>query len=228
MTGGRLTSFAIFTPRGRLQDASRYAAASRVRCAEGGRNAKEGNTAVKMMTTRASGLATAVVLAGLMTTGCATKNFVRDQVAVVDTRVTGVEGTAKEALDRANAAHKLAEGKFLYEMVLSDDSVKFPVDKDELSPEAEARLNELVSRLKAENKNVYLEIQGHTDSSGPNNYNDQLGAARAEAVRKYLAKQGVALNRMGTISYGEEAPVAPNDTPEGRAQNRRVVIVVLT
>jgi peptidoglycan-associated lipoprotein len=181
-----------------------------------------------MMITRAGGLATAVVLAGLMTTGCATKKFVREQTAIVDTRVTGVEGTAKEALDRANAAHKLAEGKFLFEMVLSDDSVKFPVDKDELSPEAEMRLSELVQRLKGENKNVYLEIQGHTDSSGPEHYNDQLGSARAEAVRKYLAKQGVALNRMGSISYGEEAPVAPNDTREGRAQNRRVVIVVLS
>lgn len=177
---------------------------------------------------KGAALGSALILAGLATTGCATKNFVRDQVAVVDTRVTGVEGTAKDALDRANAAHKLAEGKFLYEMVLSDDSVKFPVDKDQLSPEAEMRLSELVQRLKAENKNVYLEIQGHTDASGDEAYNDHLGGARAEAVRKYLAKQGVALNRMATISYGEAVPVAPNDSQEGRAQNRRVVVVVLS
>jgi outer membrane protein OmpA-like peptidoglycan-associated protein len=177
---------------------------------------------------KGAAIGSALILAGLTTTGCATKNFVRDQVAVVDTRVTGVEGTAKDALDRANAAHKLAEGKFLYEMVLSDDSVKFPVDKDQLSPEAESRLSELVQRLKAENKNVYLEIQGHTDASGAEAYNDHLGGARAEAVRKYLAKQGVALNRMATISYGEAAPVAPNETVEGRAQNRRVVVVVLS
>lgn len=178
--------------------------------------------------TRVGSLGAALVLAGLATTGCASHKFVREQVTVVDTRVTGVEGTAKEALDRANAAHKLAEGKFLFEMVLSDDSVKFPVDQDKLSPEAEMRLSELVQRLKGENKNVYLEIQGHTDSSGPEHYNDQLGSARAEAVRRYLSKEGVALNRMATISYGEEVPVAPNDTREGRAQNRRVVIVVLS
>ena len=54
------------------------------------------------------------------------------------------------------------------------------------------------------------------------------GEARAEAVRRFLNEQGVALNRMATISYGPDAPVAPNDTPEGRAQNRRVVIIVLT
>ncbi len=170
----------------------------------------------------------ALVLAGVAASGCASHRFVRDQVAVVDTRVTRVEGTAGEALARANAAHKLAEGKFLYEVVLSDDSVKFPVDRHALSPEAEQRLAEFVQRLKTENRNVYLEIQGHTDSTGPEAYNDQLGEARAEAVRKYLSQQGVALNRMATISYGEESPVAPNDTAEGRAQNRRVGIIVLS
>jgi outer membrane protein OmpA-like peptidoglycan-associated protein len=169
-----------------------------------------------------------VLAAAVATTGCASHKFVREQVAVVDTRVTQVEGTAGEALQRANAAHKLAEGKFLYEVVLSDDSVKFPVDHAALSPEAEARLAELAQRLRGENRNVYLEIQGHTDATGDTTYNDRLGEARAEAVRRYLAKQGVALNRMATISYGEESPVAPNDTAEGRSQNRRVAIVVLS
>lgn len=169
-----------------------------------------------------------VLIAGLTASGCASHKFVRENLAVVDNRVTGVEGTAGEALARANAAHKLAEGKFLYEVVLSDDSVKFPVNRDALSPEAEARLNELVQRLTAENRNVYLEIQGHTDASGDAEYNDSLGEARAEAVRRYLSRHSIALNRMATISYGEESPVAPNDTPEGRAQNRRVAIVVLS
>lgn len=181
-------------------------------------------------------LMTGVVLSlGLLASGCATKNFVRDSVAVVDQRVdatdgrvASVEGTAGQALDRANAAHQLAQGKFMYEVVLSDDSVKFPSDRDALSPEAEARLTELADRLKAENVNVYLEIQGHTDSVGPEAYNDQLGAARAEAVRRSLSRHGIALNRMATISYGEEAPVASNATAEGRAQNRRVAIVVLS
>lgn len=177
---------------------------------------------------RTVALGGALLLAGIAASGCASHRFVRDQVSVVDQRVTRVEGTAGEALARANAAHKLAEGKFLYQVVLSDDSVKFPVDRHALSPEAETRLAELAERLKTENRNVYLEIQGHTDATGPESYNDQLGEARAEAVRKFLAKQGVALNRMSTISYGEEAPVAPNETSEGRAQNRRVEIIVLS
>ena len=177
----------------------------------------------------------ALLLVGLTAGGCASHKFVRENLAVVDERVAGVDtrvtevaGTAGEALSRANAAHKLAEGKFLYEVVLSDDSVKFPVNRDELSPEAEARLAELVQRLTSENRNVYLEIQGHTDASGDARFNEQLGEARAEAVRRYLSRHSIALNRMATISYGEESPVAPNDTPEGRAQNRRVAIVVLS
>ena len=179
-------------------------------------------------------LGVVLIAAGAATTGCATKKYAREQAAVVDgrvttveTRVVAVEGTAKDALDRATAAGKLAEGKFLYQMVLQDDAVKFDLDKADLSPEAESRLAAFVEKLKAENRNVYVEIQGHTDASGPEAYNDQLGEARAEAVRKYLSQQGVALNRMATISYGESEPVAPNETPEGRAQNRRVAIVVL-
>ena len=177
--------------------------------------------------TRTGAVAGAMLLSAFVS-GCATKGFVREQVAQEDVKVTEVQGTAKDALDRANAAHKLAEGKFLYQVVLSDDSVKFPVDRHALSPEAEQRLAELVQRLKGENRNVYLEIQGYTDSSGPEEYNEKLGEARAEAVRRYLSQQGVALNRMATISYGEAAPVAPNETREGRVQNRRVAIVILS
>jgi len=183
---------------------------------------------LKRSTLRTAAVGGLVLAFGVAASGCASHRFVRDNIAVVDTRVTEVEGTAGEALARANAAHKLAEGKFLYEVVLSDDSMKFPVDEDALSPEAEARLAELVQRLKAENRNVYLEIQGHTDATGDAEYNERLGEARAEAVRRFLSRDGIALNRMATISYGEEAPVAPNDTAEGRAQNRRVAIVVLS
>ena len=184
---------------------------------------------------RAVAMAGVVMMVGVTASGCASHRFVRDNVAVVDARVDAtdqhlaqVEGTAGQALQRANDAHKLAEGKFLYQVVLSDDSVKFPTDAHDLSPAAEPRLAELATRLKGENRNVYLEIQGFTDSTGSPEYNEELGAQRAEAVRRSLSRQGIALNRMSTISYGAETPVAPNTTREGRAQNRRVAIVVLT
>jgi outer membrane protein OmpA-like peptidoglycan-associated protein len=186
------------------------------------------------MRARTPTLVLAVTLSALALGGCATKKFVNEALAPVqarmaehDTHIGELDKTSKEALDRATAAGKLAEGKFLYSVVLSDDAVKFPTNQSALSPEAQARLTELAQRLKTENKNVYVEIQGHTDDRGDNAYNLQLGNARAEAVRRFLSQQGIALNRMATISYGEDVHVAPNDSADGRAQNRRVVLVVL-
>ncbi len=144
-----------------------------------------------------------------------------------DTRIAELDKTTREALERAEAAGKLAEGKFVYSLVLSDDAVKFPLNKHELSKEAQDKLAEFADRLKSENKNVYLEIQGHTDATGSDAYNYNLGEARAEAVRRYLSKQGIALNRMSTISYGKDEPVESNKTRDGRAKNRRVVVIVL-
>jgi peptidoglycan-associated lipoprotein len=183
----------------------------------------------------------AVMVGAVGISGCATKGFVRQKVSAVnqkvdtangrldqdDTHLANLDRTSQEALDRAQAAGKLAEGKFLYSMVLSDDSVKFPVDRASLSPEAQSRLMDFVQKLKSDNRNVYVEIQGHTDSTGSPAFNKKLGEDRAEAVRLFMNKQGVALNRMSTISYGDEAPVAPNNTKDGRAQNRRVVVIVL-
>jgi outer membrane protein OmpA-like peptidoglycan-associated protein len=188
-------------------------------------------------------------IAALALTGCATKDFVREQVAVVDAKAQAnqaslnqqqgtldqhqaqlvkLDQATQDALNRATAAGKLAEGKFLYSMVLSDDSVKFPVDSAKLSPEAQERLNSFVEKLKQDNRNVYLEIQGHTDARGSQTLNQRLGAERAEAVRVFMSKHGVPLNRMATISYGKDEPVADNKTRDGRAQNRRVVLVVMS
>ncbi|MGH7024621.1 MAG: OmpA family protein [Caulobacteraceae bacterium] len=183
----------------------------------------------------------ALVLGAVTVSGCATRGFVRQNVAVVDQKVTAdrarldqhdthladLDQTTRDALQRAEAAGKLAEGKFLYQMVLSDDSVKFPTDGSQLSPEARTRLMDFVQKLKDDNKNVYVEIQGHTDSTGGKDLNMRLGEQRAEAVRLFMNQQGVPLNRMSTISYGDGSPVAPNNTRAGRAQNRRVVVIVM-
>jgi outer membrane protein OmpA-like peptidoglycan-associated protein len=186
-------------------------------------------------------VAGAMVLGVMSLGGCATKKYVDEQVGTVNTQVTqvstrvnehdarlaGLDQTTKEALQRADAAGKLAEGKFVYSMVLSDDSMKFPVSKAKLSPEAQARLDAFAEKLKTDNRNVYVEVQGHTDATGSKEANLRLGAERAEAVRRYLNQHGVPLNRMSTISYGADAPVAPNTTRAGRQANRRVVLIVL-
>jgi outer membrane protein OmpA-like peptidoglycan-associated protein len=185
--------------------------------------------------------ATVVAAAAVSLGGCATKDYVNQQVSAEDTKVQATQSevnehqthlaqldqTTKDALDRATAAGKLAQGKFLYSMVLSDDSVKFPVDSSKLSPEAEQRLSDFADKLKSDNRNVYLEIQGHTDSRGTDTINNRLGEQRAEAVRLFMNEHGVPLNRMATISYGEKDPVATNKTRHGRAENRRVVLIVM-
>jgi outer membrane protein OmpA-like peptidoglycan-associated protein len=145
-----------------------------------------------------------------------------------ESHLTQLDQTTKEALDRATAAGKLAEGKFLYSMVLSDDSVKFPVDSSKISPEAQQRLTDFAEKLKTDNRNVYVEIQGHTDARGGDKTNQKLGEERAEAVRLFMNQHGVPLNRMSTISYGKADPVADNKSRTGRAQNRRVVLVVMS
>jgi outer membrane protein OmpA-like peptidoglycan-associated protein len=198
---------------------------------------------------------TGTALTAFLVTGCATKKYVGEEVGTVNKRVDDVqtqvedaqtkikqhderisrnEGatvqaskTAQEALDRAIAAGKLAEGKFLYETVLSDDKVKFSFDKAELSADAKTALDAFVDQMKSDNKSVYIEIQGHTDSIGSDDYNLKLGEKRAEAVRRYLSVKGVPLHRMSVISYGESSPVADNSSREGRSANRRVVLVVL-
>ena len=187
-------------------------------------------------------IASVLAVGALGLGGCATKEYVNTQVSAVDaraqatdqrldqqqTQLTEVDKTAKDALARATAAGKLAEGKFLYSMVLSDDSIKFPLDSSKLSPEAEERLSVFVDKLKSENRNIYLEIQGHTDATGPDTINDRLGEQRAEAVRTFMNRHGVPLNRMATISYGETDPVADNKTRTGRSENRRVVLIVMS
>jgi len=190
------------------------------------------------------------------TTGCATKKYVKTETGAVNTRVDEVQGqveqnqtrlnthdktlaaheqkmgeisqTAQDALKRAQDAGKLAEGKFLYETVLTDEKVKFGFDTSDLSPEAQSAIDEFAAKIKQDNKNVYVEIQGHTDNIGSEKYNQELGQLRAEAVRRYLnQKQSFPLHRINVISYGKTAPVADNKTRTGRAQNRRVVLVVL-
>jgi peptidoglycan-associated lipoprotein len=136
--------------------------------------------------------------------------------------------TTKEALTRANEANKLANHSFLFEVTLTDDAVHFGFNKSQLSADAKAALDAFAKRVKDENKNVYIEVQGNTDSVGSEEYNVQLGQARAEAAMRYLAMQhGFPLHRMSAISYGEFKPIADNKTADGRAKNRRVTLVVL-
>ena len=199
-----------------------------------------------------------VAAVALVMTGCASQKVVDQQMSAVDERIAALEEdvdrigaleedvsalkqsdavqnekterlseTAKEALARAQEAGRLAKGRFLYEMRLHSN-VNFGFDQKALSGEAKAALDDFADRLKADDKNVFIEIQGHTDSIGSEAYNLALGKWRADAVKRYLYMNGgVPLNRMSVVSYGEAKPPADNSTAEGRAQNRCVVLVVM-
>jgi outer membrane protein OmpA-like peptidoglycan-associated protein len=142
--------------------------------------------------------------------------------------------TATQAVERANAvgqkadALEVASRRLVYEVVLSEDQGNFRFGKSDLPDEAKARIDEVINDLKADPKGVFIEIEGHTDSVGPTPINQEIGMQRAEAVKRYLYEaHQVPLHKINVISYGEEKPIAPNNTRQGRAQNRRVVIKVL-
>jgi len=142
--------------------------------------------------------------------------------------ISEAKGSAQKAMAKAAEAEKAAKGKLIYTVTLSNDKVTFPVDHAEVSEDAKKIIDEAVATYTTENRGVFFEIEGHTDATGPEEYNLKLGEERALAVRNYLYNQHkVALSRIEVISYGESQPVVDNKTRESRAQNRRVVIKVL-
>ena len=140
--------------------------------------------------------------------------------------------TARASADAAGtkaAAVETSSKRLIYEVVVNDSQGNFASGKADLPDDAKAKIDELAQKLKANPVGNFIEIEGHTDGTGPEDINSQLGLERAETVKRYLYETyQVPLHKMNVISYGESKPVAPNNTREGRAQNRRVVIKVLT
>lgn len=158
------------------------------------------------------------------------------QVAAVDEKAAAAgkaaataQSTADRAILRAEEVDK-AVRKLIYEVTISEASGNFAFGQTELPDAAKAQIDQLVERLKADpTKGTYIEIEGHTDNVGDKAVNERIGLMRAESVKRYLyEKHGVPLHKMSVISYGEDRPAAPNTTRKGRAQNRRVVIRVLS
>ncbi|QDP19738.1 OmpA family protein [Sphingomonas xanthus] len=104
--------------------------------------------------------------------------------------------------------------------------ITFPVDSSTIQPQFQTTLNQVAQTLSSYNQ-TYIDVLGHTDSTGTDAYNQVLSERRAQSVADYLAVRGVARARMGIRGYGETQPIASNDTEAGRAQNRRVEIKVV-
>jgi outer membrane protein OmpA-like peptidoglycan-associated protein len=135
---------------------------------------------------------------------------------------------AVAAASKADAV-EAASRRLVYEVVLSEDQGNFKFGRASLPDEAKAQIDDMVNKLKADPKGVFIEIEGHTDNVGAAQFNQELGLERAESVKRYLYEaHQIPLHKINVISYGEEKPVAPNNTKKGRAQNRRVVVRVLS
>jgi peptidoglycan-associated lipoprotein len=145
----------------------------------------------------------AVILAGLMIAGCAKQ------------AVNGTDASAGNA----------APGSQQDFVVNVGDRVFFETDSTELTEQARATLDKQAQWLNNYNRYSFT-IEGHADERGTREYNIALGARRAQTVREYLVSRGVAANRMRTISYGKERPVAVCDDISCWSQNRRAVTVL--
>src|SRR5205085_5283738 len=106
-----------------------------------------------------------------------------------------------------------------------NEKILFAYDKSDLTSSAEGNLDKLVTVLK-EYPDTDIEVQGHTDSRGSDDYNMKLSERRAAEVSDYLRSRGVTASRLTTKGYGESAPVSDNNTDDGRAQNRRVTFLI--
>jgi outer membrane protein OmpA-like peptidoglycan-associated protein len=152
--------------------------------------------------------------------------------AIIGATVGGVTGAVigrkmdKQAKEIANSVpgakvERVGEGI----VVDFEEKILFGYDKSDLSGSAQGNLDKLVNVLK-NYPETNIEVQGHTDSKGSDKYNQGLSERRANAVSTYLIGKNVAGSRITTKGYGETAPVADNDTEDGRAQNRRVTFLI--
>ena len=169
-----------------------------------------------------------------------------ERIGQVDSKAEAAGRSATEARAAADAAAgaakevdgrlgnrintvEAASRKLVFEVTLSEDQGNFAFGKTELPDAAKMRLDEVIRQIKSDPKNVFFEIEGHTDNVGSPETNERIGMERAEAVKRYLYEQHqIPLHKINVISYGEEKPVAPNNKRDGRAQNRRVVVKVLS
>jgi outer membrane protein OmpA-like peptidoglycan-associated protein len=139
-------------------------------------------------------------------------------------RLEAEKRAAQAAADLARLANVKQEPRGM--VITLSGSVLFASGKSELLPAAQARLTEVANALAQSSPDASIVVEGHTDSQGGQDFNLELSTKRAQAVRDYLASHGVAPDRIRSEGLGFSRPIADNKTAEGRANNRRVEIVV--
>lgn len=139
-------------------------------------------------------------------------------------RIEAEKRAAQAAADLARIATVKQEARGM--VITLSGGVLFETAKSELMPSAQVKLNDVATALMQEDPLSAIVIEGHTDSQGGADYNRTLSERRAEVVRDYLVSRGVAADRITARGLGLTRPIADNKSAEGRANNRRVEIVV--
>jgi peptidoglycan-associated lipoprotein len=150
------------------------------------------------------------------------------RLAAVLAVALAISACAKNAADntQANAAGMATPGSQQDFVVNVGDRVFFETDSTDLTPQSRATLDKQAQWLTNYPQYSQFTIEGHADERGTREYNIALGARRAQTVRDYLISRGIAANRMRTISYGKERPVAVCNDISCWSQNRRAVTVL--
>ncbi len=131
---------------------------------------------------------------------------------------------AQAAADLVRVATVKEEPRGL--VITLSGSVLFTSGKATLLPSAQAKLSEVANELTKQDPDSKIVVEGHTDSQGSDAFNRDLSQRRAENVREYLVSHGIAADRVTAKGFGPDRPVGDNNSPEGRANNRRVEIVI--
>lgn len=145
-------------------------------------------------------------------------------VSEKDRRIAAERRTAEAVAQLANIGTVKQEPRGM--VITLSGAVIFASGKAELLPAARTKLNQVAAALKQSDESTTFLVEGHTDSRGSPEMNQELSTRRAATVRDYLVSQGVATDRIRAVGRGLNEPVADNDTTEGRANNRRVEVVV--
>jgi outer membrane protein OmpA-like peptidoglycan-associated protein len=149
----------------------------------------------------------------------------RKEIAAQQTQLQQTKGELAAAMASLNKIAQVKEEQ-RGTVITLDGQVLFVTGKAELLPIARDRLNQVAKSLKELDDDKLVSIEGFTDSRGADDANMKLSQDRANSVKDYLISQGVKAEKVRSLGRGESNPVASNDTPEGRANNRRVEIVI--
>jgi len=161
----------------------------------------------------------------LRTSAVAQLGAERTQNNQLGTQLAQTEARAQRAMESLNKIAQVKEEARGMVITLSGQ-VLFVTGKSELLPAARDQLDQVAAALKDQGEVKPIVVEGYTDSVGSDATNQKLSKDRAEAVRAYLVSKGVPADKISSVGKGEANPVASNDTPDGRANNRRVEIVV--